>query len=63
MPDISMCLNKSCPSSKRCYRAQAEPSSRQAWASFKVLDGNMRCDKFEELKDDEGGRTRTDNKE
>jgi hypothetical protein len=50
MPDISMCLNKTCPSYTRCWRAQARPSMRQAWTSFIVLEGNMRCEEFKEMR-------------
>jgi hypothetical protein len=37
MPDITMCLTANCPQAQTCYRAQATPSERQAWAEFGVV--------------------------
>lgn len=35
MPDISMCLNMTCPLRTKCYRFLAEPSEfRQTYAEF-----------------------------
>lgn len=37
MPDISMCDNRKCPSSKYCYRFTATPTQyRQSYADFTV---------------------------
>ena len=44
MPDISMCLNHSCPLKEKCYRYKAEVNSLwQAYADFTYLNG---CDYF-----------------
>ena len=51
---IDMCLNKSCPSVLICYRAQAKPHKRQSYSSYKVIDGNSRCEHFKEIKQDDG---------
>lgn len=42
MPDITMCVNHSCPKATNCYRHQAEPSEWQCYAYFKA-DG---CEHF-----------------
>jgi len=47
MPDISMCSNRKCPSSKYCYRFTATPSEfRQSYADFTVNEGDDKCDNF-----------------
>ncbi len=44
MADITMCANpENCPNRHDCYRAQATPSARQAYAYF-YDDGE--CDEF-----------------
>lgn len=35
MPDIAMCVNKSCHMREQCYRFRATPSERQAYADFR----------------------------
>lgn len=35
MPDIAMCLNKSCPQRETCYRFKAPPDFMQAYGAFK----------------------------
>jgi hypothetical protein len=45
MPDISMCLNKTCPLAKECYRFNAKPSEySQAYADFKPK--GLKCEYF-----------------
>ena len=46
MPDISMCLNNTCPSRFKCYRYQAAPSMRQSYAAFAAPKGRRKCDDF-----------------
>jgi hypothetical protein len=47
MPDISMCLNKNCPSRFCCYRYMAKPSEfRQTYGGFTVPEGKKKCDMF-----------------
>ncbi len=47
MPDISMCLNCSCPSITACYRFMAKPSEyRQAYSRFQPEDGKDKCDEY-----------------
>jgi hypothetical protein len=47
MPDISMCNNRSCPSSKYCYRFTATPTEyRQSYANFSVEKDEINCDHF-----------------
>lgn len=50
MPDITMCMNAVCPSSKECYRhmALAKPIA-QSFAMFMVEDGEERCEHFMEI--------------
>ena len=48
MPDISMCLNSSCPLCEECYRYKAKPSLWQAYAYF-APDENGKCDHFMEI--------------
>lgn len=45
MPDISMCLNKTCPSKDQCYRFTATPDEHwQSYGGF-TPDGD-RCEFF-----------------
>lgn len=47
MPDISMCANSKCPSSRLCYRYMAVPTAnRQAYASFAPVAGTQECAYF-----------------
>ncbi len=47
MADISMCLNKKCPSRSRCHRFTAiETPGYQAYMDFKPGKGKMKCDGF-----------------
>jgi len=47
MPDISLCLNTTCPSNKYCYRFTATPNEyKQAYASFTLEDDEMSCSHF-----------------
>lgn len=46
MPDISMCLNKECPSRYTCFRFIARPSDYQYYSEFKVPGGKNRCDSY-----------------
>ena len=49
MPDISMCLNASCPLQKDCYRYTAPPNPyRQSYAGFKFTEenGKPKCENF-----------------
>ena len=40
MPDISMCLNKSCPARKSCFRYIAKPNDfKQSYSHFEQVDG------------------------
>lgn len=49
MPDISMCLNKNCPSRMSCFRYRAAPNPNwQSYASF-TPDTSGRCDAFMRL--------------
>ena len=48
MPDISMCMNHTCPHRMECYRYRAVPSEyRQAYALFSpgdaLADGTPKC--------------------
>ena len=47
MPDITMCVNKTCPVRGKCYRYMAIPSShnRQSYAMFKP-DDTGECEAF-----------------
>ena len=39
MPDITMCMNHSCPMADTCYRNQAKPDKyRQSWSNFNPDD-------------------------
>ena len=44
MPDISMCLNKTCVKRTSCFRYMAIPGSLQSYTPFKITDGQ--CDYF-----------------
>ena len=47
MPDISMCLNCSCPSITNCYRFMAKPSEyRQAYSNFQPEEGKDKCGEY-----------------
>lgn len=47
MPDISMCLHKSCPARDTCYRFRAIPSPRgQSYMGRTVPEGADRCSSF-----------------
>ena len=44
MADITMCENWKCPSSKNCYRYQAEPHPFwQPYMKFEPIEGEVRC--------------------
>lgn len=48
MADITMCTNVLCPNAQHCYRVQAEPDERQAYAVFEYTfsaDGAL-CDYY-----------------
>jgi hypothetical protein len=46
MPDISMCMNVSCPSRATCYRYLAVPTPlRQCYGSFQPND-ELKCDRY-----------------
>jgi len=45
MPDISMCMNNTCPLRSHCYRFTATPSQYQTYADFKP-DDNDTCDDY-----------------
>ncbi len=52
MPDISLCLNKSCLKKETCYRYKAKPSEfRQVYAAF-TYDEDGNCEDYWEMKDD-----------
>jgi len=54
MPDISMCLNKKCPSWEKCHRAQAKPNPhRQTYAGFQVGEED-KCEYFWEIGKEDG---------
>jgi hypothetical protein len=46
MPDISMCLNKTCPLRDKCYRYLAHPSEWQSVGDFKPNEDGTSCDHF-----------------
>lgn len=47
MPDISLCMDRDCPSSKYCHRFTAKPNvPRQAYTSFHREEDAMNCDSF-----------------
>lgn len=47
MPDISMCKNAECPSSRYCYRFRARPNIvKQEYREFKVIPGSIVCKDF-----------------
>lgn len=49
MPDICMCVNKSCQLKGDCYRAMATPNSMyQSYTMFKCEDG--KCNHFIKFK-------------
>ena len=54
MPDISMCMNQSCPLRMNCfrYRAKANPF-RQAFGSFTFtsVEGGAECEYFWDIKE------------
>jgi len=43
MPDISMCINDTCPVKDKCYRYTAEPAFMQTYSSFVFKE---KCDYF-----------------
>ena len=47
MPDITMCVNETCPLRERCYRFRATPSEMQSFTKFSP-DGD-KCDHFVRL--------------
>ena len=50
MPDLAMCQQKECPSSKECYRFMAIPGTyHQVYALFEVPKGKDRCSAFMEI--------------
>lgn len=46
MPDISMCLNTSCPLKESCYRFTAKANDRQSYSNFQyeVKQGEVKCE-------------------
>ena len=46
MPDITMCLNHSCPMRFTCYRFTAVPGEWQSYSCFKPVNGE--CNAFME---------------
>ena len=42
-PDIAMCNDSACPSSRECYRFMARPSMRQSFGQFERRDGWDKC--------------------
>ena len=40
MPDITMCLTKTCPNKDRCYRFTVEPDILQSYSDFTELCNN-----------------------
>lgn len=47
MPDITMCMNKSCPSKDTCYRFTASPNvMRQSYSAFQVEEGLDKCNHY-----------------
>jgi hypothetical protein len=47
MPDISMCMNNTCPSNRSCYRYTAKPNPyRQAYAHFTFDPATGYCEEF-----------------
>lgn len=42
MADITMCLNRSCPSRSSCYRVSARPGEWQSYSAFQP-DEHGRC--------------------
>jgi hypothetical protein len=47
MPDISMCINRTCPSKLECYRYIATPNPlRQSYARFELKEGEVSCGYF-----------------
>jgi len=48
MPDISMCVNRTCSLRERCYRYVAKPSRMQSMMLFKpMLNSNpVKCSDF-----------------
>ena len=53
MPDIRMCMNEACPSSKKCYRFTAKPNPhRQSYSYFADLpQKGGKCEAFIDNKD------------
>lgn len=52
MPDIAMCINKECKSSKKCYRFIAKPNKYvQSYADFKPEKDKKKCDYFMKIYD------------
>lgn len=47
MPDISLCLNRFCPSRELCYRYTAKPDEHwQAYTPFVLQLNEIRCEYF-----------------
>jgi len=46
MPDISMCLDKKCPSANTCYRYIATPSKWQYYSIFGREKDQSQCGDF-----------------
>lgn len=63
----ALCFNETCPSRPECYRSRPRPIGRRYTVnSYIVKEGKHKCDDgFIKMrpKDDNGGRTRADNKE
>lgn len=46
MPDMDMCLNHNCPSTKLCYRHEAKPSEPYQWYGAFAPDETNICPNF-----------------
>lgn len=51
MPDIAMCMNRTCERCEKCYRFTAEPNSIQQWYSFFKPNEIGECEHFINNKD------------
>ena len=47
MPDITMCINKSCPLRSKCYRYRAVPSNWQSFANYQPTTVAKQPGKYE----------------
>jgi hypothetical protein len=52
MPDISMCMTKTCPKRGDCYRYRAIPNGRrQSYGSFTAHSEDAPCRYFAQVRD------------